>query len=238
MATNQNAINAPLPLEVKNGGTGAATVTAYAPFCAGTTSTGVWQQANTGRSTDQNVLTSTGNASLPTFQTTPAGGLTFITSSYAAGTATLDFVSVFSATYDNYLITYNDCTTGTAGQAVVMRTGTSAPTWHTTGYVGTTAQLIGNAINTTTATTYVNLTDAGQSSTYPDCGTIMVANFNSTNYFTFSIQTCSYSNGVAARIPNWGGAARTAGSASEVSVRFLATSGVMYGTFSIYGIKN
>jgi len=53
---------------VAGGGTGISTTTAYAPICAGTSSTGAFQQATTGFSTSGFVLTSTGSSSLPTWQ--------------------------------------------------------------------------------------------------------------------------------------------------------------------------
>lgn len=59
---------------VGGGGTGAVTFTAFAPVIAGTTSTGAFQSASTGLATAGFVLTSTGNASLPTFQAAPGAG--------------------------------------------------------------------------------------------------------------------------------------------------------------------
>ncbi len=70
MTTIQNAINANVanPLTVSEGGTGAASFTAYAPVIAGTTTTGAFQAAATGISTSGNVLTSNGSSSSPTFK--------------------------------------------------------------------------------------------------------------------------------------------------------------------------
>lgn len=56
-----------LPLTVSNGGTGDASLTAYAPLFGGTTSTGVVQSGTVG--TSGQVLTSNGAGALPTFQT-------------------------------------------------------------------------------------------------------------------------------------------------------------------------
>lgn len=71
MATN-NADNFTNPVAVANGGSGAASETAYAVLCGGTTSTGPIQPiASVGTSTQ--VLISNGAGALPTFQT-PAGG--------------------------------------------------------------------------------------------------------------------------------------------------------------------
>ena len=59
-------------LIVANGGTGIATTTAFAPICGGTTATGAFQAATTGFSTSGYVLTSNGNAALPSFKATPS----------------------------------------------------------------------------------------------------------------------------------------------------------------------
>ena len=53
---------------VAGGGTGVTSLVVYAPVCGGTTTTGAVQSADTGISTSGFVLTSTGAASLPTWQ--------------------------------------------------------------------------------------------------------------------------------------------------------------------------
>lgn len=63
---------------VAGGGTGIVTTTAYAPICGGTTATGAFQAASTGLSTSGFVLTSNGNAALPSWQALPASGVTTI----------------------------------------------------------------------------------------------------------------------------------------------------------------
>lgn len=61
------------PLTVPNGGSGAASFTAYAVLCGGTTSTSPFQSvASVG--TSGQVLTSNGPGALPTFQSVPGGG--------------------------------------------------------------------------------------------------------------------------------------------------------------------
>lgn len=60
-------------LGVSRGGTGAASQTAYAVLCGGTTSTGAYQSVASVGTTGQ-VLTSNGAGALPTFQTPAAGG--------------------------------------------------------------------------------------------------------------------------------------------------------------------
>lgn len=60
-----------LPLTVPNGGTGNTTFTAYSVICAGTTSTGTFQNVS-GVGTSGQVLTSNGASMLPTWQNTGA----------------------------------------------------------------------------------------------------------------------------------------------------------------------
>ncbi len=59
-------------LPVAGGGTGVATFTAYSVICAGTTSTGAFQNVS-GVGTSGQVLTSNGASALPTWQTVGAG---------------------------------------------------------------------------------------------------------------------------------------------------------------------
>jgi hypothetical protein len=84
MAQN-NAINAPLPLAVTQGGSGLQTLTtAYAVVCAGTTATGNLQPTASAGTAGQ-VLTSNGASALPSFQAAAAAaGWTVETGTSAA----------------------------------------------------------------------------------------------------------------------------------------------------------
>jgi hypothetical protein len=62
-----------VPVTPARGGSGTTSGTAYAVWCAGTTSTGTWQQVS-GVGTSGQVLTSNGASALPTWQTPAAGG--------------------------------------------------------------------------------------------------------------------------------------------------------------------
>lgn len=83
-------------LVVSNGGTGDSSFTAYAPVCGGTTTTAHLQSASTGMSNSGYILTSTGSASLPTWQAAPVSGITTIdgdTGSVTGSTIKFDAVS-------------------------------------------------------------------------------------------------------------------------------------------------
>jgi len=95
------------PLGVAQGGTGLASLTAYAPLTGGTTSTGALQQATTGMSTSGHVLTSTGASSLPTWQAPSGGGDTAASATWSTGTPTISI-----ATADVWDITISHNITG------------------------------------------------------------------------------------------------------------------------------
>ena len=61
-------------LGVSGGGTGATSLTAYAPVCGGTTTTGAVQSCSSGIGNVGYVLTTTGATSLPTWQAASGGG--------------------------------------------------------------------------------------------------------------------------------------------------------------------
>ena len=93
-------------LDVANGGTGDSSFTVYAAICGGTTTTGTLQSASTGISNSGYVLTSTGAASLPTFQAPAAssisitgdsgGALTGNSFTFTGGTTGLTFAGAGS----------------------------------------------------------------------------------------------------------------------------------------------
>lgn len=109
-----NAIN------VAHGGTGNNTFTAYSVICAGTTSTGVFQNVS-GTGSSGQVLTSNGSSALPTWQAAGGGG--GLTWSTIAGTTQA------AAVNNAYII-------GNASQTTVTLPATAA--------VGDTVEIVGN----------------------------------------------------------------------------------------------
>ena len=82
-------------LIVSNGGTGDASFTAYAPVCGGTTTTAHLQSADTGIATSGFVLTSNGNASLPSFQNVSiSGAVTTIDGDSGSATPTSGVITI------------------------------------------------------------------------------------------------------------------------------------------------
>lgn len=112
MATN-NAINTGTVLTVPQGGTGDASVTAYAVLCGGTTSTAAVQSVS-GVGTSGQLLTSNGASSLPTWQAAPAvGSWNLIRTATASASGNLTFTSSDIATYTNYAAVFRNINNAT-----------------------------------------------------------------------------------------------------------------------------
>ena len=90
-----NSWNSQNPAQVAKGGTGIATTTAYAPICGGTTATAAFQTADTDIANSGYVLTSNGNAALPTWQAAGGGGISTINVDTGGG-VTGSSVSLFA----------------------------------------------------------------------------------------------------------------------------------------------
>lgn len=88
---------------VPNGGTGVATLTNHGVVIG----QGAANVVVTSAGTATQVLTSNGASADPTFQSISSGGLTFISSTTVGTQATIDLLSSFSATYDNYKLFCN-----------------------------------------------------------------------------------------------------------------------------------
>jgi len=133
--TTNNAINAPEPFVVGNGGTGAASFTAYSVLCAGTTATGVFQNVS-GVGTAGQALTSNGSSALPTWQAlggsmfqTQSTSLTttFSTSSTSYTDLTGLSVTITPISSSNVIYVWGYvCGTSTAGMALRLLRGSTA----------------------------------------------------------------------------------------------------------------
>lgn len=179
--------------------------------------------------------------------TLPASGaasaLVFIATATASASATVDFANNLSATYDNYLVIYENVFQTAGGNAFLIQVGTGAgPTYQATNYAGTSNFLRnGTGGGAATLTTSLNLTgnNDGSASTHAANGCVNVFNVNNSSNFkgitTFS-NYWDFTGPVSAMgsmCGNWGGATVL------TSLRFLFSSGtITTGTFKLYGIKN
>lgn len=108
-------------LGVANGGTGVASLTAYAPVCGGITSTGAVQSCSTGIDTTGYVLTSNGPSALPSWQAASGGGAAGADTQVTfnnAGTAAGDSGLTFNATSNTLTASGVNLGTIAAGQGI------------------------------------------------------------------------------------------------------------------------
>ncbi len=139
------------PMPVIEGGTGFITATtAYAPILAGTTATGAFQVASTGLATAGFVLTSTGAASVPTFQAIPASGdmtVTVVTTTPYVVLAADEFLAVDTSALSIQINLPNAPATGRV-IAIKDYTGTAATR-------NITVTTVGGVVNIDGATSFV-----------------------------------------------------------------------------------
>jgi hypothetical protein len=177
-------------ITVNHGGTGNTTFTAYSVICAGTTSTGAFQNV-TGVGTSGQVLTSNGAGLLPTWQSAGAGFVTSVTGTTNRITSTGGTTPVIdiAATY----VGQSSITTlGTIGAGVWQGT-LVAGQYGGTGVANTgkTITLDGN-LQTIGAFSTILRVSAATDVTLPTSGTLItsanVAFTNTTNNFSYNIQ--------------------------------------------------
>jgi hypothetical protein len=107
------------PQPVIEGGTGIQSATAYAPLCAGTTTTGVFQSAATGISNSGYVLTSNGTSSLPSWQPNSGGSgsgslILLQTQSISTTTASVTFTNTYlTSSYVEYFVLISNASNDT-----------------------------------------------------------------------------------------------------------------------------
>jgi hypothetical protein len=144
MAGNITQLGIPLPVPVSSGGTGDASVTAWAPICGGTTTTAPFQSVTTGMGTAGFVLTSTGATSLPTFQAATGVNISIAGTSGVAQTGP---AFTFSGGTTGLTLAGATNTFTFGGTLVVANGGTGAATLTSHGV------LLGNGTSAVTATT-------------------------------------------------------------------------------------
>jgi len=145
------------PLTVANGGTGDASLTAYAVICGGTTSTGNFQSI-AGVGTSGQVLTSNGASLLPTFQAV-SGGTGYVLYTVCTSANPADGQTYFLALGN--AITTNTTSGDLSGLMYVPKTGTITACVGNFNVAGT----LGSAENATLNIRLNNTTDTAVTST-------------------------------------------------------------------------
>lgn len=236
------------PVTVPLGGTGNTTFTAYSVLCAGTTATGVFQNVS-GVGSGGQVLTSNGAAALPTWQA--AGGGTGSTVLLATGTAanstSIDFATFFSASYDQYLITFTNVIPATNAVIFQCLLGTGAgPSYITANYQWTNFVAVGagsyqafsntsdSAVDLTPSSTYMLSSTAGNGGV---SGTMWLSGTNASSKVAIGNADFSFVASNADFVRNMSGFMQPA--ATFTAIRFIMSSGnITSGVFRLYGLKN
>ena len=234
-------------LVVADGGTGASTFTDGGVLIGN--AAGAIQVTSAG--TSGQVLTSNGAGVDPTFQNSSSGAMTFLGSATASASATLDFTSLITATYDTYMFILQDIVPATDNTILYIRTstnnstfdaGASDYTWSksTTG-IGSSSTFT----TSSTGSTFIAVNDSadwGLSNVATEggmSGTVMLHNplgTSGSRAFSFSLVFAGDDSSTA-KVRSDGVGMRMA-AADVDAVRFLMSSGnITSGKIYMYGIK-
>jgi hypothetical protein len=234
VATN-NATNTSKPIAVSQGGTGASSMTTTdgTLYYSGTT------LATTTTGTSGQVLTSNGSGSAPTYQSVSvgSGNLVLIQSQTSTGSASVNFTTGITSTYNSYYLTWtnvlNFSTTNfefnvtTNGSFPGITTNYHSGCW-STAYNSAT---ISNANSTSTVILAPSM-DFGSSLPYAS-GFLTI--FNATKGATFYLSGNGSYPVSGAQSYAWFSTINTTGSVLD-GFQFLMASGNIAGTFTLYGI--
>lgn len=201
-----------------------------------------------GYGTSPQVYTSNGAGVKPTFQAAGVGtgGLVWIASSVASSSATVDFANNLSATYDNYLVTIENCLPATNDVGFFVQVGTGGgPTYQATLYVSQGMTSVGATLasvagGTVSIQLVVDASSRRLANTASRVGQfdIMVYGANTANDKTI---TSISNHWVATTLATANSlcSGRWQSSTVITSLRFSMASGnISTGTFKLYGMVN
>ena len=234
---NQNKINAATPVTVPNGGTGVNTFTTpYGVLCGGTTATNNLQNAGAG--TSAQVFVSNGSSTLPSFKDASQAGasMKLIQTQTASSSATIDFTTGVTSTYDAFMVyisSYTPATNTTTLRMLVSTNGGSS--YQTANYQSGVEQRAYNIAawqNFSTAVAYFyvlnSVNNTGKHGSY-----FHIIDGTNGNAMKIFGQGIFNSNGTTTYTQNIGRHTAT----NINALRFIPTSGaITTGTFSLYGI--
>lgn len=234
MATN-NATNTSNPVTVPQGGTGDASLTAYAVLTGGTTSTAPVQSVS-GVGTAGQVLQSNGASALPTWTTAATtGAWTLIRTATASASANITFTSSDITGFSEYVVIFNSINNATGSVILNMDWSTN----NGSSYLGSgyTSGVLSNAYNSAT------FANNNSTSTSPLTPTITNTSsmINGTIFFNLPASAvASYTgrvfigDGTATYAEGYG---RNSGTTTINNMRFQYSSGnITSGAISLYGV--
>lgn len=230
MPTN-NSCDFTNPIGVSNGGTNASSMTTTdgVVYFDGT------RLVTTTAGTSTQVLTSNGAGVAPTFQAAPTNlGWIKLSTKTASSSASIQFTSLISATYQTYVVVYNSVIDSAGGDLHMLISSNNGSTWVTTNYLSGLYYVLYNSptITNTNATAFF-LINTGLIS-YAGSGTIWLYNFGLSAQP--QIVADSFSNSVATSylVKTWGNNTTTA---NYNAIEFTSSSGnITSGTFTLYGV--
>jgi hypothetical protein len=229
---------------VATGGTGASSFPAFSTITEGATSTSPLVGVGPGTATF--VLTSNGAGAAPSYQPAPGAGsegLVWLASVTASSNAFVNFNNDLSATYDNYLFTFENLTAQTANTRIQMQTGIGGtPTYTTANYSygavtsGGTSGAGSAFLDTSGATGVTNsyVLSSTDSSTGPSASAGFANLFNANS--TTNSQILTSHKGSGGIYANSSGII-SVGAVTSLRV-FLSSGNIATGTFKLYGYKN
>jgi hypothetical protein len=200
-----------------------------------------------GSATGTYTLAGTPTITAPTITGLGAGAMTLIQSQTASASATIDFTTGITSTYDHYLITITNLVNATSGSDLYLRVSQDGGStfkaggtdyaharwaWDTgaasaaAGSVGTTAYLIASIIRNTVATTD---TLNGEIRCFAPSGTAISKQFSGSVTYISTTPAYAKTESMGAFILN---------QAAYNGIRLLMSAGnITSGTFTLYGIR-
>jgi hypothetical protein len=234
MAT-QNATNTSNPVTVAQGGTGDATLTAYAVLAGGTTSTAAVQSVS-GVGTSGQLLVSNGASALPTWQTnTATAAWNLIRTATASSSANIIFTSSdITSTYVEYAVVFTNISNATGTVTFNMDWSVNNSTYLSSAFV---SGLLWNPYNSNT------ITNVSSTSTNPL--TLSITNtgvlLNGILFINLPTSASAAYNGNLFLIDTTSNSIRcfggNTGTTTINNMRFSYSSGnITSGTISLYGL--
>lgn len=233
--TTNNCDNFANPIAVSTGGLGAASQTAYAVLCGGTSTTNPVQSiAAVGNST--NLLISNGASALPTFQAAPsAGSLVLIQSQTFSGVTTVTF-NTNTNIYSQYYFMVSNLSSTSLGSIVILQmSNDGGSTWVSSGYL---SAITYNNYNSTTLTNLSGTSGWVVSPTILDTSIfnsqfyVLNCNVGAKPWVTGTLG--SFTSGTG----NFGYLGGQGGSTGANAFKFFSnTVRVINGTITLYGLK-
>ena len=234
--SNQNAINAPTPITVSNGGSGLSSQTAYRILTGGTSNTGNLQNLASIGNLGQSVKSNGANA-LASFT---GAGWVLIQSQTANNSASLDFTTGFSSNYANYIMVFQQIIPAT--DATILRGQISSDggaTWITSGYQsGINSSLYNSATQTNTNSTaafvFSNALSNTGGNTAGMSGIIQISNLGQTAWQ--ATQGCIVTSAAGRGLQCGGYNANYSFNANAIKF-FMSSGNITSGTILIYGLS-